>query len=149
MRTLLFTILLSSFAVPALALDKCYSGSWYEPETSGEGIDLQISEGKVVLYRYAHLNGSPNYWTSSLNNSDSAVLNFTAYQTMRTATGIEVFDVGSITLTTNPPENSRMIMEWDYDIDLDKIGSGTPWCLSGGCSGSKELSHLFQPVTCK
>ena len=147
MKLVIF-VLTMLFAAPALALDKCYSGSWYEPETSGEGIDLQISDEKVVLYRYAYLNGSPNYWTASVDNSDSAVLNFTAYQSMKVDSGIEVFDIGSITLTTNPPENSRMIMEWDYDIDLDKIGSGTLWCLSGGCSGSQELTHLFQPIEC-
>lgn len=142
-------LLLLALTAPAFALDRCYSGAWYEPASSGEGIDLQISDEKVVLYRYAHLNGAPNYWVTSTEQSDSAVLNFTAYQTMRTITGIEVFDVGSLQLTTNPQENSQLIMAWDYDIDLSKVNGATPWCLTGGCSGSKELTHLFQPIKCK
>ena len=149
---LLFSLcaLLLIFSAPVLAMDGCYSGAWYEPATSGEGIDIQVSTEKVVLYRYAYLNGVPNYWVTNTPNSNDLTLHFVAYQTLMNDGVIDVFDVGSISLTPDPDDTKKMRMSWDYDIDLSKIGEGSiPWCLTSGCAGSKELVSLFRPTECE
>lgn len=146
MKLLLIT-LITLFSANAFALDQCYSGAWYEPATSGEGIDLQVSDEKIVLYRYAYLNGKPNYWVTSLPNTDTDTYQFRANQTLKSDGVIDVYDVGTITLKTS---EGRLMMSWNYDINIQQSAAGgSIWCLSGECSGSKELIRLFQPVACK
>ena len=149
----LFMIVLASLllSTSAFALDTCYTGSYYEPATDGEGIALQVSEDRVVLYRYAHFRAVPNYWVGVLDNDqpDGTVLTFRAYQTLNVEGDIASYDVGTITLT---PNGDAFDLSWDYDIDISKIGDpdvSIPWCLNSDCSGSKELISLFRTASCE
>lgn len=153
MRTFLFTILLSCFVVPvsATAMDACYTGHWYSPATNGEGITLILGDQTIALTRYGHFRGEPNYWAASTPNTAGGKHIFRAIQTIRLDGQLEQFDVGTMTITTNPPENSRLILSWDYDIDLTLLGRpGLPWCdASPSCKGQRELIPLFKPQACK
>ncbi len=135
------------FISPAWALDPCYTGSYYEPATDGEGITLQIKEDRIVLYNYAHLGGSPNYWVGAIDNNkpEDAILEFDAYTTTSSVSGIETLNVGEISLE---PTETGFYMTWDYEFDISKSRGGIPWCLAAGCSGSKTLISLFRPIAC-
>jgi hypothetical protein len=140
---LLFT-LITLFVTPVLAIDTCLSGSYYNPETSGTGIDIQVRDDKVVLYRFATLGSAPAWWTGVASNDSDLVLVFPMYQTFQGTTA----NVGSLTLIPDEFDSTKFYMEWDYIMDLTNVGSTMRWCLIGDCSGAEDIQVLFQPVPC-
>jgi len=148
-RTLLLLILAGFFGIAgsAQALDTCDSGSYYDPATSGSGIDLQVSPDKVVLYRFSFLGDSSTWWTGVASNTEG-VIAFEMNQTVKSGNEVKTYAVGDLTLT---PAGDGFIMDWFFDINAEgfKAGLTIPWCLTEGCSGTKELVNLFRPIGCR
>ena len=131
----------------AQALDKCYSGSYYDPTASGSGIDIQVSDERIVLFRFGYL-GSYNIWWTSVAANDGNLI-FDLMQTIGSEGSNTNHEVGTLTLTPWADNNTRLIMDWNITLDLTKEVSGIPWCLTSGCSGSKEMVALFRPTRCE
>lgn len=147
MKKFLFSIILLAFSYNAFALDSCQSGSYVDPAYDGVGIDLQISDDLIVLFRYDYLGGSPNYWVGVAVNDDSGIYDFATSSTRQLSDGsIDTRDVGTMTLVE---DGSGFLFSWSYSLDLGVEGASIPWCLSSGCNGSQELLPLFLPSSCE
>ena len=62
MKKFLIVILLLLFTTPAMALDKCMLGSWYDPDRSGEGINLQVVGEITVIHFYTFNYNDDETW---------------------------------------------------------------------------------------
>jgi hypothetical protein len=132
------------FASTGWALDPCYSGSYYNPETVGTGIDIQVSEDIVAVYRYGYL-GTPNYWVGATENiGDFIEVDMSATRYLEDGT-ITEFVVGDVTLA---PTETGLHFTWHWSLDLRR-DTAIPWCLGEQCVGEEELIPLFNPTPCE
>ena len=81
---------LTLWASTSLALDKCDSGSWYDPASNGQGLSVEISETiywdkpNVVVYYYTYDGQGVPFWFVGTGNQTSrsdpgVVLDFSAF----------------------------------------------------------------------
>jgi len=147
-KLILFFALMLAGIGSAYALDPCQSGAYYNPETNGTGIDLQVGQDRIVLFRYGYLNGSSDYWVGTAANDDSGEWIFSVSQTFG-SNGQSQGNVGGITLTEMG--DGTLGFEWGYSLDLKKMGAGVaiPWCIGGQCTGAEIVEPLFLPHDCE
>ncbi len=129
--------------VPA-ALDGGYSGSWYDPSQSGQGINVEVlSNSQMVAYWYVYDSAGNQTWIvgSGPITGNSA--------TIGAARGLN----GKFPPNFNPA--NVLLENWGtLKISFDSCSSGTmSWATSvaGFTNGSMPLSRLTQPAgtTCQ
>lgn len=60
-----------------MALDATLSGSWYNPERSGEGFTLMmLDNGRPLIYWFSHIAGQRQMWQLSVGQPDVETLQF-------------------------------------------------------------------------
>ncbi|MCH9699200.1 MAG: hypothetical protein K0U68_13950 [Gammaproteobacteria bacterium] len=63
-------LFLISFNVFAINIDESLSGSWFDQNNPGQGINIEVlSEQRILVYWYTYLNGQP-HWFSGLGQYD-------------------------------------------------------------------------------
>jgi hypothetical protein len=127
------------------------SGSYYNPSTSGEGFDLQISENTVVAYFFGY-NGSENTWLigSGANETVDGVTTIDAYQTENFEGEVLYSKTGTMTIVEE--SETDLFISWTMEYDYARLrqpGVTMPWCLTGMCFGDKEVTALFRPTLCE
>ena len=148
MRNFLLTAILLAFSFNAFALDSCRSGAWVDPAYEATGIDLQVGEDFIVLFRYDYLNGDANYWVGVAVNDDSGSYDFAVSSTRMLDDGsIEDRDVGTFSL--DEAEDGSLLFSWSFSLDLGVRDASIPWCLGGDCRGSRVLAPLFLSSSCE
>ena len=146
MKRILLSLMLLVLAGSAFALEPCKSGSYYNPVTDGTGIDLQVSEDVIVLYRYAYLAGHADYWVGAVENDNSGEWVFDMNQTFATNDGVGQAEAGTTVITEL--ENGNLLFSWNWSFDHG-LNKAIPWCLGAWCSGEEELIPLFLPHKCE
>jgi len=137
MKTLLIVILLS-ISFPLFALDKCMTGSWYDPDNSGSGVDIQVL-GDFTTVKYYAYGSSRQAWY--VMNGEGGNLNMIA--TVYDAGVVTEHDVGSAHI--EQIDNNTITFDFDINIDVD---NGFNWCLSDFCQGNLTYTRITTPIPC-
>ena len=138
MKLFMLTALLL-LSTPLLALDKCMSGSWYDPENSGEGITLQVLGDTTLGYFYT-FGSAGKAWYVMLGEDTS----MTMIGTVKTGEVITEAEVGYAEITVI--DNNNIIFDYNLNLDVD---DGFDWCLSGFCSGNYAYKRITSPIPCE
>lgn len=119
-----------------IEMDACMSGSFYDPENPGEGINVEVLDSAIVIYFY-ELDGT---WMFAQGDENGLEL----YQPYSGGVG----DVGSAYFI--PVDDNTVEFGFDMILDLDDITfeRPIPWCLKEGCSKSFVYKRLTQPIPC-
>ncbi len=138
MKTLINLLFISVFfSTPLFALDSCLSGSWYNPDNPGSGIDVQVLENQTVAYYFAY-GSAGQAWYVMLGEDQ----NLRMISTSRQGNDVSEFDVGSARI--EPIDNNTI--SFSYDIIID--ASTRSWCLSWFCSDELIYKRLTTPIPC-
>lgn len=130
--TLAFLLLFGT----AQAADSCLSGSFYDPEASGEGIVVEVLETQTVVYFYR----SDNAWIVLQGTQG----NFTAYQSWNNG----VAEVGAGDLVFLDEDTVAFSYSLLLDVDIITFEQPIPWCLRSDCWGDYTFVRLTQPNPC-
>lgn len=137
MKAFLLSILLM-FSGSAMAFDSCMTGSWYEPATNGEGLNVEVlTNGKVVAYFY-----KSDEWFAMSGPSEDGLADLRMLSTR--GPGTEAREVGSASVLV--VDNNTIIFDWYVEFDFAKTGTGIPWCI--GCYGTREMTRLTEVIPC-
>ena len=138
MKLFMLTALLL-LSTPLLALDKCMSGSWYDPGNSGEGITLQVLGDTTLGYFYT-FGSAGKAWYIMLGEDTS----MTMIGTVKSGGVITEAEVGQAYITVI--DNNNIIFEYDLSLDVD---DAFDWCLSGFCQGTYAYKRITSPIPCE
>jgi hypothetical protein len=145
----LLAILLLAFSLNAVALDPCYTGSWYDPERDGEGLVIEVLGDTTLAYFYTYsFHNSGQEWF--LFQGDGAILD--AFDTIKHSEDpfvAEVFDVGYAVI--EPVNENEITFLHSYVLDLEVLSeeNPSPWCLHEACTREYNYIRLTQPIDCE
>lgn len=113
------------------------SGSFYDPENSGQGINVEVLENAIVVYFYGH-GGKWKFFQGDDNGLDM-------YQPYGDDS---IGKVGSGYFI--PLDDNTVEFGFDMQLDLELIDRGyaTPWCLRSDCAREYVFERLTQPIPC-
>ena len=145
MKWILAALLLLSG--PAMALDKCYSGSWYNPGTEGQGFNLEVYDNLVLAYFYTYddMDEKQFYVGVGENNPyDPLIIDvWETYEQPDWPKGS--WKVGGFKFVPNGGDN--LYVEWSFQLDVDKPYS-IPWCYYQHCRGALDMVRLTNAGAC-
>lgn len=154
MRLAILLLIINILTTPAFALDRCLSGSWYEPFTEGEGINLEISDELVVGYFYTWKDGFRDMYTlTGYNETDAS--NAPWFDEFVTLTGHasflldglhQTFQVGHAAIEVL--SDDILILAWEWEADWGDSDTPIPQCTRYECSGVRVMLRLTQPIEC-
>lgn len=144
----LLTFLLAIFSLNAMALDKCMSGSWYDPQRDGEGINVEVdATNMTVAYFYTFDRNESKAWYTLLGDGYLAMFDTfkvdDKYLEFRTETQL----VGSAILEPLTPDAMYFI----YQFDLEYKDGKKYECVTTpdfSCNGRYLYRRLTQPIPC-
>lgn len=118
----------------AVSIDACMSGSFYDPENPGWGINVEVLESTIIAYMYWP-DGSWFLFQGDDNGMD-------AYQPY--GDGVDKVGEGFFI----PLDDNTVEFGYDIKLNLFKISRTRPipWCI--GCANEFVLSRLTQPIPC-
>lgn len=133
----LFAIALLAVSANAFALDACFTGSWYDPENPGEGINVEVLDDILVVYFY----DESGQWTFFQGDEEKLDM----YQPW--AGGND--DVGDGYFV--PVDNNTVEFGFDQLLDLRDVTfwRPIPWCLRSDCERDFVFRRLTQPIPCE
>jgi len=138
LMTLLLLISTSAFA--SGSLPSCYSGSWYDTDRNGEGIDLQVLEHTNLFYFYTFV-GKDQMWFTGLGKDT----NFTLYYTTKSHENPFITSTDPIgTATIKFVDNDVML----FTFDVPNKPPAGDWCLETSCSGKYVYERLTSLIKC-
>ena len=120
-------LLLISLNTHAFDIDKSMTGSWFDQENSGQGINIEIlSDNRIVVYWYTYDQGKPLWLTGiGIYQGDTSVIELSSFGGSnfgvnhdKNLVSSQVF--GSLTLTFDSCNTGKMT----YD-STQGLGSGT------------------------
>lgn len=120
------------FALPAMAAQTCLSGSFYDPENPGEGINVEVLEDQTVVYFYR----ADNDWF--IMQDDTVYQNWAG----------DVTAVGSGSLAWVDNDNVTFSYDLLLDIHMISFERPIPWCLRSDCKAELDYVRLTQPNPC-
>lgn len=116
--------------------DACFSGSWYDSENPGEGINVEVLEDAIIVYFYDQ-SGEWTFFQGDENGLDM-------YQPWANGVG-KVGDGYLIVIDDNTIEfgfNQRLDLR---DVTFQRP---IPWCLRSDCAREYVFERLTQPIPC-
>jgi hypothetical protein len=118
--------------VQAEGLDPCMSGSFYDPDAPGEGINVEVLEDQVVVYFYR----ADGVWFVLQDGE--------VYQPYAG----EIYDVGRGVF--EPISQDEVYFSYDLLLDSTQVSQHRPipWCLRSDCEDEMILQRLTQPIPC-
>ena len=142
----LIALLLLVLSTPAHSIDACFSGSWYEPFTEGEGINIEISDSVVTGYFYTWRNGSRDMYTLTGYNDQKDFNALTGHASFLWDGLHTTFPVGHAAIEVF---NSNIILfAWDWGQDWANGTDPVPQCDRSECYGVRTMVRLTQPIAC-
>lgn len=145
MKTLMMIIMMM-MSGSAMALDACFTGSWYDPLTNNaEGLNLEVLDNQVVGYYYTWYEDHRNVYTmSGVNDIDGAAVMDT-YTSYKSDAGYQVQWVGVSDITILNANN--LMFHHSFKYDFLRENWTTPWCFYI-CDDTKWFERLTQPIAC-
>lgn len=130
-KAVLVGLFLLFFAITAQA-NTCLSGSFYDPEAPGSGINVEVLEDQTVVYFYRE----DNDWFIMQDN--------TVYQNWAG----DVTEVGVGDLVWVDDDNVVFSYNLLLDVHMISFERPIPWCLRSDCKAEFEYVRLTQPNPC-
>lgn len=141
MKAILFAILvLFSSIAGAAPLPVCYTGTWYNPATSGSGLFIDANASYSIVAWFTFDSSHRQVWLTAGQNWDSTVVN-----------GVTGYDY-DVWQTTTPPRVTT------YAGSLRIVASGRNWidvawslpsfcaAVDPLCGGAERLWRLTDPA---
>jgi hypothetical protein len=120
-------LLLISLSANAFDIEKSITGSWFDQENPGQGINIEILSGnRTLVYWYAYDQGKPLWLTGTgTYQGDTSVVELSSFDGSNFGVDhdqnlVSSQDFGSITLTFDSCNTGKMT----YD-SIQGLGSGT------------------------
>ena len=148
MNSLLFAIVMISLLWISVsqAFNDCQAGSYYSPDRVGEGINIEIIDANTMVAYFYTFGSEGRAWYTMIG--EGAMPLYGTLKNSEEPFETETWEVGSATVTFL--DEHSLLFSYDLVIDIDQpFGGGTPWCLSGYCSGKYEYVRLTVPIGCK
>lgn len=143
--SLIFAFLVVSlFASPVVALDECFSGSWYDTSTSdGRGIDFQVlPNDRAAGYFYTWYGEERELFLIVSDDASSDDVTFKGFQSLFDST----YNVGTARIEVI--DNNHMIFSHDWKHDHRNVDNTMRWC-QYNCTATYEYTRLTQPIPCE
>jgi len=136
----------------AQALDKCMTGSWYDPDVKFQGISIEVLNTSTLVYYYTYsfFNKTDQNWVL-FEGSNGNPASLVAYDTVPSYTNLEFDPILYIIGTgeVQQLDNDTILFSYDFDLNLDNPDYlNTPWCLDGECKREFVYTRLTQPIPC-
>jgi len=131
------------FTTAVLAVEQCHTGSWYDPNRNGEGINIEFLDGLVVGYIYTFDNHGKQIWFTMLGDKiltieTTVVVDDVDFLTKTVDTGVAEIDM----ITDN-------VLVFRYNLLLTHNGDGDFYlCDDPSCKGERVYERLTQPIPC-
>lgn len=137
LAVIFLALLSSSVLARSEPIDQCMTGSFYDPEAPGEGINIEVGESYTLVYFY-RFDGT---WIV-LQGDEYGDLQ--AYQNW--GDGVQNVGVGRLVVI----DQDTVEFSWDLILDLRFISfeRPIPWCLHSDCEGIVIYKRLTQPIDC-
>ena len=144
-------VVLMALCVPTSvqALDNCYSGNWYDPANDGEGINIEVTQDKVVGHFYTWRFTDPQrdvYTLSGVNEANDFVM-LDGYNDFYFFGDRVNMYTGDALLEVVDEDN--IIFSWIWKHDRVSYPDIMRWCIGSHCSGSVRYTRLTQPTECQ
>ena len=119
-----------------IEMDACMSGSFYDPEAPGEGINVEVLDSTIVVYFY----GRDGDWFIFQGDEN----------------GLDMYQPhnGSVDKVGNgyfiPVDDNTVEFGFDMQLDLRDITfeRPIPWCLRSDCAQAFVYKRLTAPIPC-
>jgi hypothetical protein len=131
------------FIGPVYAIENCMTGSWFNPAIDGEGINIEVTNEKVVGYYYSWY-VERDLHTFQGDNDHPYEVSLYAYTAVLRSGALKNEWVGDVVIEAIDADTLRFMFLWKFDFHST---SSIPWCFTG-CSGNIEYTRLTQPVAC-
>ena len=137
-------LVVSLFASPAVAVDECLTGSWYDTSTAdGRGIDIQVlPNDRVAGYFYTWYGVNRELFLIVSNDVAEATVTFDGYQSLIDST----YRVG--TAWIDVVDDNHIIFSHSWKHDHHNVDNTMRWCFSD-CTAEYEYTRLTQPIPCE
>ena len=144
MKTLL-TILLLMISGSAMALDACLTGSWYDPEQSGFGINIEAHQGFTGAYLYTFDKNLRPIWFVMVGK-EVLTMSVTAVVPDNDKFIAKELDVGvaEIIPVAEGLIRFRYSLIAEYDTEKGKL----VLCNGDHCDGDYLFTQLTKPIAC-
>lgn len=135
--------LLFLFSSGAMAIEACHTGSWYDPDRDGEGVNIEVIDGITVAYLYTFDHEDRPSWYTMLGDQYLAM-----YQT------VVVPDKTEFITKTQPVGVAQFelltddIIYFNYLIDIVYKDGLKYECNYDRCKGSYVYRRITQPIPC-
>ena len=148
MKTLLMTVLFM-VSGSVFALDECFTGSWFDPDRVGEGINVEVNKdgALTVAYFYTFDKRGRQIWYSMIGE-----------ETLVMESTVVVDDVDFITKTVDvgtaavePITNDVMVFGYVRLIEWNPIRKEFTLCdkeADDTCEAIHVYRRLTQPIAC-
>jgi len=161
---LLAMIMLGLQSAHAVTITSAFTGSWYDPETPGQGFNLEIIEGddanQVLAYWYSFDGGGSWFWAFGIGgiDGDTAVIPMQRIVGGLLKGGGEFEPWAIVTLSFSDCNTGEADAEFDEQVGSgfdEQVGSGGPMNLvritqiagdecSGGISDDGDDPEVFE-----
>ena len=145
MKNLILSLFLALFSTLAFSMDKCMTGAWYDPERSGEGIELVVLDTSVYGYMYTYRDLDVEWFVFTFNEPE--VEKGTLWRSVKVSNSpwaVGNHDVGDVDVVVQ--DNDNMLFFKNQILDLTSDAS-IPWCFTD-CQREYPFVRLTQPIPC-
>ena len=137
----LLTLILTLLAVPVMAFDACMTGSWYDPQRDGEGINIEVLDDTVIAYFYRPGASNQRWYLMIGDRPEGGDARLGVYQSV----GVdEVYWIGDALISVTG--DNTLDFSYEFRYDMTRGGDDLPWCI--GCNGAFMYVRLTQPIPC-
>jgi len=145
MKKLLLILTLFLLSTTAQALDPCMTGSWYDPEQSGFGVNIEAHDVYTASYLYTFDGDSRPVWYVMLGDkiltmSVAYVLDDDDFITKEVEVGVaEII----------PITDGVIRFRYSLIAEVDPDGGGVRICRGDHCDGDYIFKQLTRPLECE
>ena len=126
-----------------MAIDACYTGSWYDTKRDGEGINIEVLEDLTVAYFYTFDKGGNQVWYTLIGDKI-----LTMHQTVivedpdEFITKTVLVGEAEIEVLTNDEIFYQFNIVWGY------VDGKLKRCTGDRCEGKYLYRRITQPIPC-
>jgi hypothetical protein len=145
---LILMVIVLSYATSAGAQDSCMTGSYYDPEAAGEGIQLTVLDDVVYGYVYTHSVYS-NEWFTFIGDRDpditpSDLQTMDVYRTFKSGPSPSQYQTWLVgQMDVNYKDGDNILFQLHLELDLNRLNEGVslPYCLYN-CNRTLDYTRL-------
>jgi hypothetical protein len=142
MKALLISLLLM-LSTSVFAVEQCHTGSWFNPDRNGEGINIEFNDGLVVAYFYTFDQDGQQVWYTMVGDrvltieTTVIVEDESDFITKTVDSGVADIEI----ITDN-------VLVFKYNLILDNDGDEFFLCEGDQCKAERVYERITQPIPC-